>query len=423
MVVVVFGASHWRASAESPLIQSNSATVEFPNRITFALLLDSAESVQSATLTYDVEKSDCLEVATDVPLPLQGENKLSWTWEMVRSGNPPTGATVWWQWTIVTKSGETISTPRQSVQLLDQRFTWRKTERERIALYWYAGGDEVGKKLADSAETALNRLENEMGITFDGTVQLYIYGSSNEMREAILYVQDWAGGVAFSEYQTILIGVPPASVDGWGIRTVAHEMAHLVLGQFGRSCVGGSRPTWLEEGIAQVAEGDPTTDMTNDITTGIKDNSFSPLRSLNGSFPAHDERARTAYSQSYSTVHYLLETHGPAKLNELILGLKEGQDDDAVLEEVYGFNLDGLETAWRASIGAPTRPIKPTLTPISAESIPTILPLRSATDLATPANVPVTTPAPKNDSSGYQFCGLGLFPLLLPLMWVRFKKR
>ena len=421
--LLVFGRFYGSASAESPLIQSNSASVQFPDRITFSLSLDSAESVQSATLTYDVEKFSCLEVATDVPIPLNGANELSWTWEMVRSGNPPTGVVVWWQWTIITKAGDTITTPRQSVQLDDRRFTWRKIERNQIDLYWYSGDDEVGKKLADSAESALNRLENEMGILFEGRVQLYIYGSTNEMRQSVLYIQDWAGGVAFSEYNTILIGVPPTSVDEWGVRTVAHEMSHLVLGQFGRSCLGGSRPTWLEEGIAQLAEGEPTDEMKRDLENGVKDDSFSPLRSLNGSFPAHDDNARSAYSQSYSTVHYLLEQYGSEKLNQLILGLKEGRDDDAVLQEVYGFNLDGLETAWRKSVGASPRPIKPTLTPISAESIPTIPPISSASDFPTPVNVPLTTPVSPKETTNSPLCGLGLFPLFFPLLWVRFKKR
>ena len=63
-------------------------------------------------------------------------------------------------------------------------------------------------------------------------------------------VQEWAGGVAFTEYNTILMGVPPNIVDTRGVDVVPHELAHLVIGQYGRSCVGGSRPTWLEEGLA-----------------------------------------------------------------------------------------------------------------------------------------------------------------------------
>ena len=81
-----------------------------------------------------------------------------------------------------------------------------------------------------------------MGIQLQNDVQFYIYGSAADMRDAVLYVQDWAGGVAFDEYNTILIGVTPDSAADWGRSTVRHELAHLGTGQVARSCVSGYRP-------------------------------------------------------------------------------------------------------------------------------------------------------------------------------------
>ena len=396
--------------AQSDVYRDNSAEIDFPTRIEFSLDYVGNTPLQSATLTFDIDKFNCTAVDTAVPIEIES-NELAWTWEMVRSGNPPTGSDVGWYWELVDENGNVTTTPRQTVTLEDTRFQWRTITADRINLHWYEG-DDVGPILLDSAVTALDRLENDMGIKLDTDVDIYIYGDANSMREAILYVQDWAGGVAYSDYNTILIGVRPNEAEGWGVTTVAHELAHLVLGQFGRSCVGGGRPTWLEEGLAQVAEGEPDAGALEDIEEGIENNSFAPIRSLNGSFPAHGSGAAAAYSQSYSIANYLLETHGSEKLQQLILLLAEGERYDDALTQIYGFNLDGLELEWRKSVGAAEREILPTLTPFSAEKVPTIPPIAAAEDVATPVSIPITTPPPaetKNPSPG--LCGLGLLPV------------
>jgi hypothetical protein len=214
------------------------------------------------------------------------------------------------------------------------------------------------------------------------------------MREAVLFIQDWAGGVAFSGYNIILIGVEPAIVTSWGIPTVRHELTHLVIGRFGQSCLGGSRPNWLNEGLAVYAEGEPGNSVVTDLDRAIDNNTFFPVRSLNGSFPSHDSGVNLAYSQSYSLVNFLLETYGSDKMQELLLTLAQAEGYDAALEQVYGFNTDGLEVAWRQSIGAPTRAIPPTPTPISAEAVPTYMPLNGVQSVPTQGPEGVAEPNP-----------------------------
>ena len=229
---------------------NNRADVDFPNTINFALNYASDTPLADASLSFGVDKFSCVEVQSQIPVEIDpARNTLAWEWIMIRSGNPPPGTEVWWEWTLTDTAGNTITTPRESLTLSDDRFEWQTVSAENIDLHWYRG-EEVGPLLLDAAVEAQKRLETEMGITLTDAVDLWIYGDSGDMRDAVLYIQDWAGGVAFTEYNTILIGVPPNIADDWGVSTVAHELAHLVTGQFGRSCVGGSRPTWLEEGLA-----------------------------------------------------------------------------------------------------------------------------------------------------------------------------
>ena len=391
---------------------ANEAIVSYPEKVTFRLQLDPSVTIVDASLTYDVEQVSCLDVSSQVPVEVDGDT-LEWEWVMIRSGNPPPGATMWWEWNLTDDQGQTYTTPRQSLTFRDDRFNWRTVQEDGVTLHWYAG-DAVGPLLLEAAVDGLQLLEKDMGIELQEAVEFYIYGSPEEMRDAVLYIQDWAGGVAFSEYNIILMGVPPSIAEEWGRDTIRHELAHLVVGQLGRSCVGGYRPNWLEEGLAMYAEGEPSTQVQRDLEDATRNNSFIPLRSLNGPFPAHGDDASLAYSQSYSVISFMREVYGPQKIAELIETLATGEGYDKALEQVYGFNVDGLEQAWRQWLGLPARDIPPTMTPISAAAIPTLAPLSGPVDVPTPDAVTLEPaqqqPAP---SALTNLCAIGLIPLAL----------
>ncbi len=407
---------------EEPVVVRNEAIVDYPETVTFQLELETNEPISGATLTYHLGQDGCLEAGTQVPVEING-SALEWQWVMSRSGNPPPGAEMTWQWTVIGPDDSTFTTAPKKLIFTDERFDWRTVENTSqdvpapIQLHWYEG-DDVGPVLFDAAVSGLDRLQQDTGIQLEGDVEFFIYGDSADMREALLYVQDWAGGVAFSEYNTILIGVPPYLADDWGSRTVRHELAHLVIDQYAHSCLGGSLPTWLSEGLAVYAEGDPDQQTLNDLEDGLQNDSFQPVRSLNGSFPARGDAATSAYSQSYSLVSFLLEAYGQEKMQELLLTLAGAAGYDSALEQVYGFNADGLEVAWREAINAPSRAILPTPTRLVAAAIPTVEPLNAAQDWPTPQSQALLaeTPAPQQDLSSndaVSTCSLGLAPLLL----------
>jgi hypothetical protein len=74
-----------------------------------------------------------------------------------------------------------------------------------------------------------------------------------------------------------------------------------------------------------------------------------------------------------------------------LLDLRDGATEDAALQAIYGFNVDGLDDAWRHSIGAaahagsstPTQALKPT-------EVPTYIPVGAATAVA--VSTPPVTP-------------------------------
>jgi hypothetical protein len=400
--------------------------VDYPNSVVFRLNLDEKTSIKDAILTYQLGRNSCLAAGTQVPVEVDGP-VVEWTWVMSRSGNPPPGAQMWWQWTLTDEAGNVTETPRQSLTFSDDRFEWQTLQTQAgesatpIQLHWYRG-DDVGPILLDAAVAGLERLEQDVGIQLDGQVEFFIYGDAADMRQALLYVQDWAGGVAFADYNTILIGVPPEQAEGWGTSTVRHELAHLVIGQYARSCLGGSLPTWLSEGLAMYAEGEPDETTRRDIEMGIEFDTFVPVRSLNGAFPARGSDATSAYSQSYSLVDFLLDTYGQAKMQAYLLTLAGASGYDPALEQVYGFNVDGLEEAWRAAIGAPARAIPPTPTAVAASAIPTVNPIGAAQSQPTPAVTAAPAGQPDTGASS-GLCAVSLAPLLLVAGLATFRRK
>lgn len=427
MIFFLTGSVNAAQTAVSPI--RNDAILNYPQDVRFVLELPPDSGITAAALTYDIAKTSCLDAAARVPVDLTATaNGLTadWTWVMSRSGNPPPGTELTWTWELTHADGTTSTTAPQSLTFSDGRFDWQTLSAEGIHLHWYRG-EEVGPLLLDAAVEGLQTLESEMGIQLQEDVDLYIYGSAADMRDALLYVQDWAGGVAFEEYGAILIGVPPASAEGWGRSTVRHELAHLVVGQFGQSCVGGSRPTWLNEGLAMVAEGEPQADVLESLKQALQTNRFEPLRSLNGSFSAHGTEAGIAYAQSYSVVDYLLETYGREAMQALLLTLAAGSGYDAALEAVYGFNVDGVEALWRAEMGLPERPFPPTPTPLSAAAVPTVVPMGKPANVPTPPAAAQPPPASAAEpATGISICGLGMAPLLsvgLVVSWRTWRRK
>jgi len=64
-------------------------------------------------------------------------------------------------------------------------------------------------------------------------------------------------------------------------------------------------------------------------------------------------------------VDFMIKTYSRDKMTSLLLDLRDGQTIDQALQAVYGFDTDGLENAWRNSIGAK---------PLTGSSQPTALP-------------------------------------------------
>jgi hypothetical protein len=140
----------------------------------------------------------------------------------------------------------------------------------------------------------------------------------------------------------------------------------------------GNLPSWLEEGVAVYGQSEPLPDMTSALEAAIKSNRPFTVRALSSASVAESGgNVGLFYGQSYSTVRFLIDGYGEAKFRDLLAAFREGSRTDDALMQVYGFDQDGLENAWRQSVGLPeraveggqgqpTRPV-PQITPLGAQ--------------------------------------------------------
>jgi hypothetical protein len=212
----------------------------------------------------------------------------------------------------------------------------------------------------------LQRIENNTGATPQGNVRIYIYASSQDLQGAQLFAQQWEGGVTFSEYDIIAIGVPTNQLS-YGQRAVPHELTHWIVGQITFNDYGAGLPTWLDEGLATYGEGTLSPDYQSALNFAEKNNQLISVRSLSSPFSAVAMQAYISYGESNSIVTFLINKYGKDKMNQLLKVFQQGSTYDAALKQVYGFDQDGLDTQWHSYIAA-TVPAQKTETSIPVPS-------------------------------------------------------
>lgn len=208
-------AGAWRVrtvpvSAQSQIdIQSSDVKLEFPDRLTFTAQIVSAAALSSVTLEYGVEKLTCgTVVAKAFPTFTPGTTAdVAWTWGMRRSGSEPPGTKIWYRWRVVDTAGTQRVSEQHQVVWLDDVHTWSTLSSGKLNLHWYAGGDDFGAQLLASAVASLQQLKQTTGVTLDAPTDLYLYASTDDMREAVLYEPGWRGGLAYAASSIVIIGI------------------------------------------------------------------------------------------------------------------------------------------------------------------------------------------------------------------------
>ena len=345
----------------------DSAEVRFAESVTFRVEVAAQKAIQRATLYY-LQVGEGLTVK--VPLDVErGQSVFEYTWPL-EPGDLPVGAGLQSYWRIQDDAGNELRTSPIDVAYDDDRFTWKPLAQGNITLFWYGTDASRAQRLLGYATAALSRLQEEMGVTVERPVRIYVYDSKSDMSLALPGQSDVYDdrvltlGVVVDEGTLLILGTHP-DVEG----TMAHELAHVVVG-LATDNPYAELPRWLDEGLAMFSEGEFPADNRRSLEDAVRRDALISVRSLSG-YTGKPEEVDLFYGEVYSLVDFMLKTYGKEKMAQLLSAVREGLYQEEALQRVYGFGLDELDAQWRTQLGLGPRPTPGTPAPASTPSTPT----------------------------------------------------
>lgn len=389
------------------LIVSNRGDLFFPYLISFRLTAAAPgdAKITSVHLRYGTNGRNCQNNGTIHTFDVEPRKQvfLDWSWSLADTGVLPPDTEFWWEWEIIDDAGHRLVTERQTDTVVDVRYDFETISRDGVTLRWIEGDLDFGRQMHSLAVFSLDYLSESLGVPATEEIFVTVYPDAAAVREAIINVPEWTGGVAFPRFNSTVVGIADGDHE-WASNVIPHELTHLLVGMLVFNCRGINLPVWLNEGLAVYGEGPVEEADVAGLYRALENGTVPSLRSLADGFSAFGTRASLAYTQSGEIVHFLVNTYGPEKLLQLLTTMQGGQTIDAALLQVYGFDTDGLDSTWRVTHNAPPLPTR-VVSQAVATAVPTLAPFTlglPATATPTPSATPTETVTPRPSATPTQ---------------------
>jgi len=285
------------------------------------------------------------------------------------------GADILYHWEIEDAAGNVVVTPTATFVYDDTRFDWKGSGSEdgvSVSVYWYGGGD--AQSYLRVASDTLDRMSALLGARVDFPVKVWVYDDNNDMLAALprrsqgQEIEKRTAGVRVASDTVLMLA------DGGG-DILRHELTHVVTKVAGEGPYG-DLPAWLDEGTAMYGQSEPGEGFTAALDGAVKRDHLMSVRSMTS--PTGDpDKVTLFYGEAWSLVSFMVKEYGEEKFAQLYAVFKDGSTTDKALQKVYGFDQEGLEDAWRASLGLAPRQqatATPTGTPTASQPSPSPTP-------------------------------------------------
>ncbi|MCY3921214.1 MAG: peptidase MA family metallohydrolase [Chloroflexi bacterium] len=335
-----------QSAEEGPTVQGTRFENAWPDSVTVTSLVGGAEDVESATFLYAVLPEGALtrepaEVAsgdvTRVTAVFPTRDPMLWI---------PAGADFQWHWEFVFGDGERFETEPQIWRYEDPRFEWQSLTEGPLEVAWYDDRG-VAQTMLDEGIDALEEISPFLGLEELIPIKVYVWANTEDARQVErIQSERFEESVITGGTRVLADLVHIYTPSRWVIR---HELTHVLTKLAGEGPYG-DLPAWLDEGMATLAEGDWLERRGGALQYAINNDIVLSLRSMES--PSNRPGfVDIFYGQSAAIVLYLLTEYGNERMNDLFRAFKEGSSVDDALLEVYGLDRDGLDNAWRDSVG------------------------------------------------------------------------
>lgn len=345
-------AAHAAASAQAPAFRviAQSAKPEFPARITFDLTVASdGAPITAARLFYRPVAAEITSLAVAEVTAAQ-QVTIQQVVDM-RANYLPPGLDLQYVWSLTDAAGNEFTTAPQTFLYQDDRFPWRVVSGGQVTVYYYAGDEAFGRDILATAQRTIVGLGTRFGVAGTRPVHIVVYGNNRDFAGSLpANSAEWIGGQAHPDLGLIVTGIAPEGGNAAEIRRIVpHEVSHLLLYEATANPYG-SVPHWLDEGLAVYNQETADSSLDALLTRAVSSGALLPTRALNSNFPLDPTAARLSYAESVSLVRFILARYGDAKLGELLRGFGAELSPDEALLRVFGFDTDGLDREWKASL-------------------------------------------------------------------------
>ena len=321
--------------------------VDFPTELSFTMTVESIEDIVEIQLLYRIVGS---EVWSYTYADVTPGKRVTSNLNLIVAGSAylPPGVDVEYYYIITDAQGNTHTTEIQSVEYLDGRYRWDRTQIDSLTLLHHGLSRSRVSAVSREVEEALSHIRSLLNLDNPKPMRGVIYNSNSEAKNAFprqsqtITDAQVFGGFAFSSNR-IFVGV------GFQTRIITHETAHLLLDQ----AVGPKAlpvPSWLDEGFASYVE--PGGRAFSGRSLSNRGLSLRAMTRISGT----PQTIGAFYQKAESVVAYMIQEFGVGAFQHLIGGLAQGRTIDQALTQAYGFDLSGLEARWSTDDGPPTAP-------------------------------------------------------------------
>lgn len=132
-------------------------------------------------------------------------------------------------------------------------------------------------------------------------------------------------------------------------RTVRHEYTHAIISSLSSS----KSPGWLDEGLAQLIEGEPVPELSIALNSWLQEHSPLRLAKLESGFTEFEnEKVAIAYAQSLFMTNLLVKKHGYPAIRDYLEQLSTGINSELAFELAFKQQQANFELEMREKLKA-----------------------------------------------------------------------
>jgi hypothetical protein len=173
---------HGVVRADGITVTANDADYAFAQQMTFHIAARSDAEIRSAVVVF--RSGNGPEHRGQAAFAPGNTIDITHVQQLTGGVLPPFNQVTFW-WELSDAAGHTQSTPHQTIDYRDNRFTWQEAAEGNVHVLTYAGDAAYAQSALSVARAALVRVNGELAAPLPPRVDVYLYASLDDLQSAL----------------------------------------------------------------------------------------------------------------------------------------------------------------------------------------------------------------------------------------------